>query len=221
MHPAVRGHQLARHQLVAGQPVLAHVEADAAAEEEAAHPHARAAAVGDGDAELPQRRVERAVVHAAADGRDAGPGVDLHPVDEREVDHHAARRRVAGVRVPATPRGEGHVEFARPEDALGDVVGIHAAGDAAGKYGAVAEVVRRRDLRVARVSRPQERTGQAAVELAPRGGTGAVGETSRPGPRRSGAGAAGARHERQLPRPDQEPTSRDELVHSLALPRGV
>ena len=214
---AVRGHDLSPHQLIAGETVSAHVEADAAAEKEPADAHGRATAVRDGDADLLQRRVERAVEHPASNGRDLGVRIEIHPVKQPEVDHQPRRRRVAGVVVPPAPGHEGHLVLAGPENTLSDVVRTRATRDARGKRGVEDEVVRRDDPRPARRSGPQQLTGQTPGQIAPRGGRDVGDEGLKLGPRPARAGDSRASHERQLCRPDQEPTPRDGLVHDRLL----
>ena len=88
--PPVRGDDLRREQVVDGQPVLAHEEADAAGERDAADPDGARVAEARREPVLARRDGERAGGEARARPGRAPGGVELERAQRREVDHDAA-----------------------------------------------------------------------------------------------------------------------------------
>ena len=123
-HPAVRGHELDREQVVDRQTELALQTAHPAAEREAGHP-----GVGD-DADRADEPVRlRGVVElgeqrAAAHAGSAPLGIDVGAAHAREVDHDAVvARREAGDAVAAAPNGDDELLLTGEAEGCDDVVG--------------------------------------------------------------------------------------------------
>ena len=170
-HLARRAHHFAGDELVGGDARRAHGEADAAAEEEARRPDARAAAMGDGGAGALERGVEVAVPCAAAEPHDAGRGIDCNVVYRRYVDHQSPRGRVAGIGVAAgagddrarrsgAPTGSPGARPRRRGSARCRRAGSWRSGDCSSA-----------PPRRSRARRPQHRTLQAPRQILPGSGT--------------------------------------------------
>jgi hypothetical protein len=167
--PAVGQHDLAFDHLIAGETVHPHVEADAAAEHETRNSDGRAAAVGDRDVGLAQRRIEDLVARAGADPHDAGSRIEIGRVHHRHVDGESGRHRVARIAVATRARDERHAVLTAPPDRLGDIRSAGAQCDARRPDVGIAQIVREIEFREVEVGRPQHWSENPLGEITPRG----------------------------------------------------
>ena len=131
--PPVGGDDLRREQVVDGQPVLAHEEADAAGERDAADPDGARVAEAGREPVLARRDGVRAGGEARARPDRAPGGIELERAQRREVDHDAAvADAVARGAVAAAADRELGSGLAGVGDDAGDVVGARDAGDERG-----------------------------------------------------------------------------------------
>ncbi|VXB15634.1 hypothetical protein MICRO8M_100409 [Microbacterium sp. 8M] len=96
-HPTVRGHHLRAAELVDRESAVAHEQADAAADGEAADPDARGVAGTDRHAVRGERRGHLAPERARADADQAAPLrllADLYRREGADIDRECARRRL-------------------------------------------------------------------------------------------------------------------------------
>ena len=128
--PPVGGDDLRREQVVDRQPVLAHEEADAAGERDAADADGAGVAEARREPVLARCDGERAGGEARARPGRAPGGVQLERAQRREVDHDAAvADAVARGAVAAAADRELGPGLAGVGDEPGDVVGARDAGD--------------------------------------------------------------------------------------------
>lgn len=167
---AIGGHQVDGEQVVAGEAVLAHQPAEAAAERQTADAGVGHGTAGRGEPEGLGLAVKLAPEHAALRLDRAGGGVDAGGLHQGQVDHQAT---VAGGKasraVAAAADGDQEFVLAREIDRLDDVGHPGALGDQAGALvdHPVPELARRI---VARVMRTQQRTAQTGSKSINGGG---------------------------------------------------
>ncbi len=118
-HPPVGQHDLGAEELVAGQPVRAPEDPQAAAERQPGDPHGRPAAAGDRQAVRVERVVDVAEPRAGADRRH--PVLDAHGAHRAHVDEQPLRRRAPAEAVPAAARRHGEPVAAGVRERLGHV----------------------------------------------------------------------------------------------------
>ena len=132
--PAVCGDDVGADEVVAGEAVLAHQPADAAAEREAADAGGRDEPAGRCEPVCLGLVVDVGPDRAAADRRAAGGRVDANAAHRREVDHDpVVARREARDAVAAAAYGDREVVAARETDRRDHVGGAGAADDERGR----------------------------------------------------------------------------------------
>src|SRR5581483_6823666 len=132
-HGAVGGHHLGGEEVVDAEAGAAGQIADAAAEGEAADAGRRDDAAGRGQAMRVGGVVEDAPGATATRPRGARPGVDLHVLEQREVDHGATiiGAETRGAVATAADRDVA-AGFAGKAEGRDDVIAVHGADDARG-----------------------------------------------------------------------------------------
>ena len=121
---------LGRAQRVGGQPVEAAEDPEPAAEGEPGDADGRAAPARDRHAVGVERVVDVAEQRARSDRRP--PVANRHPVEERDVDQHAVRRRAAGEAVAAAAHRDGQPVGRGELEGGGDVLRSPAGDDRLG-----------------------------------------------------------------------------------------
>ena len=129
---AVGGHDVGAHEVVAGQALLAHEPADAAAQGEARDAGGRDEAAGGREPEGLRLGVEVLPQQAGLGDDAAGAGIDAGALHHREVDDDALGGREAGDRVRAAADGDLEALAAGELDGAHDVGGARAAHDERG-----------------------------------------------------------------------------------------
>ena len=164
----VGGDDVGGDEVVAGQPVLAHEPADAAAEREPGDPGRRDEPAGHGEPEGLRLVVEVAPRRAALGGGGAPLRVDAHGGHAGQVDDDAAvDGGEAGERVPAAAHGDEEVLAAGEVDRAQDV-GDPGAADDERRAPVVGAVPDRSGFVVGVVLGPDELPSQALLELVER-----------------------------------------------------
>ena len=182
----VGGDQVGRDQVVAGQAVLAHQPADAAAEREPGDAGGGDEAAGRGQAEGLGLGVELAPGEAALGPHGARLGVDPDALHRREVDHQAAvAGGVAGHVVAAAAHGDGQALAAGEADRGDDVARARCSARSAPAGGRSCRsrrcAPRRRRRRRAARARPAAASRSSCTVASPRaGGSDNVGRWSCP-----------------------------------------
>jgi hypothetical protein len=160
----VGGDQLVRHDVVAGQSVLASEPAHPAAQGQAADPGVGHVAGGRGQAVGLGGPVERAEQRPALDPGPAAHRVDPHPAQHGEVDHQpVVRHGVAGDVVTAAPDADLEVVIAGVAHRGGDVPDAGAPHDQT-RVPVDHRVPDAADPVVAGAAGPQHRAVQAGVQ---------------------------------------------------------
>ena len=160
---AVGGDDPERDDVVGGRAELPRGEADAAAECETADPDGRARSGRDPAAAGRQSCLDVDQACAGADRRDARRA-ERDRAQPAEVADDAARRRVAGVAVPARADRERDLCPSRPGDHLADVVNRQRLHDPERPDAVVALVVDEPRLGVGRARAPDHGPGDAGCE---------------------------------------------------------
>ena len=175
--PAVGGDDVGADEVVAGEAVLAHQPADAAAEREAADAGRRDETARRREAVRLGLVVDVGPDRTAADGRPARIGIDAHAVHRREVDHDpVVAGREPGDAVAAAAHGDREVVAAREADRGDHVRRAGATDDERRPPAVVGAVPHQARLGVAVVSRvrisPRTASRSSCTVASPR--TGAI-----------------------------------------------
>ena len=162
--PAIRGHQIDRDEVVAGEAVAAHQPAKPAAQRQARHPRARDDTTRRREAKSVGLVVEFTPENPGFGSRHAGGGIDTDALHRRKVDHQPATADgVAGDIVSTATHGQHKTGLAGEGDSPANISEACAAGDQ-GRAMVDHPIVYRANIIVARVGGTEQHAAQTGFE---------------------------------------------------------